>query len=125
MNLYVCNGLDQIEFLGLMLVWVREIMHAMWKPAKYKYVYLACCFYVLSITIPHSVAVYWAFGDELLHQNNAFGVLPSSNARSTGIIFMIIHQVKIHSQNTQYTYFVETPIPNEIFWFKPHFSFQC
>ncbi|KAH8940573.1 hypothetical protein BDL97_15G096000 [Sphagnum fallax] len=69
-----------------------EIMHAMWKPAKYKYVYLACCFYVLSITIPHSVAVYWAFGDELLHQNNAFGVLPSSNARSTGIIFMIIHQ---------------------------------
>jgi auxin influx carrier (AUX1 LAX family) len=69
-----------------------EIMHAMWKPAKYKYVYIACCFYVFSITIPHSLAVYWAFGDELLHKNNAFAVLPSSNARSTAIIFMIMHQ---------------------------------
>lgn len=71
----------------------REIMHAMWKPVKYKYVYVACTIYVLFITIPHSYALYWAYGDELLHKNNALGVLPDTMARDTALIFMIIHQV--------------------------------
>jgi auxin influx carrier (AUX1 LAX family) len=86
-------GFEELGFHSILDVVCREIMHAMWKPAKYKYVYIACCFYVFSITIPHSLAIYWAFGDELLHKNNAFAVLPSSNARSTAIIFMIMHQV--------------------------------
>lgn len=68
-------------------------MHAMWKPIRYKYVYVACTLYVLLITVPHSYALYWAYGDELLHENNALGLLPSSNARSTALVFMIIHQV--------------------------------
>lgn len=74
-------------------MWCREIMHAMWKPAKYKYVYVACSLYVLFITIPHSYALYWAYGDKLLTHNNALGLLPTSNARDTALIFMIIHQV--------------------------------
>lgn len=69
-----------------------EIMHAMWKPVKYKYVYVACSFYVLFITIPHSYALYWAYGDKLLTHNNALGLLPSSNGRDTALIFMILHQ---------------------------------
>lgn len=68
-------------------------MHAMWKPVRYKYVYLACTIYVLFITIPHSYALYWSYGDELLHENNALGLLPDSMARDTALIFMIIHQV--------------------------------
>lgn len=73
--------------------WCREIMHAMWRPVRYKYVYVFTCFYVWSITIPHCLAVYWAFGDQLLHKNNAFAVVPSSNFRSAAIVMMIIHQV--------------------------------
>ncbi|CAM6085899.1 unnamed protein product [Calypogeia fissa] len=69
-----------------------EIMHAMWKPRKYKYVYVINCLYILSITIPHCITMYWAFGDLLLTRNNAFAVLPPSNARSTAIVFMIVHQ---------------------------------
>lgn len=74
----------------------REIMHAMWKPVKYKYVYLACTIFVLFITVPHSYALYWAYGDELLHENNALGILPDSIARDVALIFMIIHQVIIN-----------------------------
>jgi auxin influx carrier (AUX1 LAX family) len=69
-----------------------EIMHAMWRPVKYKYVYVACTIYVLFITVPHSYTLYWAYGDKLLHENNALGLLPSSNARTTALIFMILHQ---------------------------------
>lgn len=68
-----------------------EIMHAMWKPHQYKYVYVLTCAYVLTITMPHSIAMYWAFGDELLTKSNAFAVLPKSAARDTGLIFMLIH----------------------------------
>eukprot|EP01018_Ginkgo_biloba_P029518 Gb_22661 [translate_table: standard] len=69
-----------------------EIMHAMWEPRKYKYVYLLTVGYVITITLPHSVILYWAFGDELLTHSNAFSVLPSSTFRSIGLGFMIIHQ---------------------------------
>ncbi|CAK9224979.1 unnamed protein product [Sphagnum jensenii] len=69
-----------------------EIMHAMWRPVRYKYVYVFTCLYVWSITIPHCLAVYWAFGDELLKKNNAFAVVPSSNFRSAAIVMMIVHQ---------------------------------
>jgi hypothetical protein len=79
--------------LAYELLMCREIMHAMWKPVRYKYVYLACTIYVLFITVPHSVALYWSFGDALLVENNALGHLPVSNARSAALIFMIIHQV--------------------------------
>ncbi|KAJ1396139.1 Amino acid transporter, transmembrane domain [Sesbania bispinosa] len=54
----------------------REIMHAMWKPQKFKYIYLVGHFVRFHITIPSPVAVYWAFGDELLNHANAFSLLP-------------------------------------------------
>jgi auxin influx carrier (AUX1 LAX family) len=71
----------------------REIMHAMWKPVRYKYVYVACTLFVLTISVPHSVAMYWAYGDKLNHQSNALALLPVSYARATALGFMIIHQV--------------------------------
>lgn len=69
-----------------------EIMHAMWKPRNYKFVYLATVLFVLTITLPHCVATYWAFGDELLTRSNAFAVFPPSIFRDIGLIFMIVHQ---------------------------------
>ncbi|CAM6091757.1 unnamed protein product [Calypogeia fissa] len=69
-----------------------EIMHAMWSPRKYKYVYIFTCLYVLTITMPHCVATYWAFGDVLLTHANAFSVFPPSTARTVGLVFMITHQ---------------------------------
>ncbi|KAG5053039.1 hypothetical protein AAZX31_02G240000 [Glycine max] len=69
-----------------------EIMHAMWKPQKFKYIYLYATLYVFTLTIPSSVAVYWAFGDELLDHSNAFSILPRSGWRDTAVILMLIHQ---------------------------------
>jgi len=70
-------------------------MHAMWKPQKFKYIYLYATLYVFTLTIPSSVAVYWAFGDELLDHSNAFSILPRSGWRDTAVILMLIHQVHI------------------------------
>ncbi|KAJ0582374.1 putative amino acid transporter, transmembrane domain-containing protein [Helianthus annuus] len=43
-----------------------EIMHAMWKPRKFKYIYLFATLYVFTLTLPSTAAMYWAFGDQLL-----------------------------------------------------------
>uniref|UniRef100_A0A0C9RQK5 TSA: Wollemia nobilis Ref_Wollemi_Transcript_23155_1695 transcribed RNA sequence n=1 Tax=Wollemia nobilis TaxID=56998 RepID=A0A0C9RQK5_9CONI len=69
-----------------------EIMHAMWRPRSYKYVYLLTVSYVMTITVPHCIVLYWAFGDELLDHSNALSVLPSSIFRSIALCFMIAHQ---------------------------------
>ncbi|TXG50153.1 hypothetical protein EZV62_026028 [Acer yangbiense] len=69
-----------------------EIMHAMWKPQKFKYIYLLATLYVFTLTIPSSVAVYWAFGDKLLTHSNAFSLLPNSGWRDAAVILMLIHQ---------------------------------
>ncbi|KAL5996202.1 hypothetical protein ACLOJK_026276 [Asimina triloba] len=50
-----------------------ELMEAMWKPQRYKYSYMMAVLYTYLLTIPDSVAVYWAYGDILLHRSNAFG----------------------------------------------------
>ncbi|WVZ08470.1 hypothetical protein V8G54_021816 [Vigna mungo] len=70
-----------------------EIMHAMWKPQKFKYIYLLATLYVFTLTIPSAAAVYWAFGDELLNHSNAFSLLPKNGFRDTAVILMLIHQV--------------------------------
>eukprot|EP00249_Psilotum_nudum_P007437 c20560_g1_i1 orf=535-1254(+) len=70
----------------------REIMHAMWKPNKFKSVYLLATFYVLTLTIPSAVSVYWAFGDQLLDHANAFSLLPKSGFRDLAVVLMVIHQ---------------------------------
>lgn len=71
----------------------REIMHAMWKPQKFKYIYLMATLYVFTLTLPSASAVYWAFGDELLNHSNAFSLLPKNGWRDAAVILMLIHQV--------------------------------
>lgn len=66
----------------------------MWKPQKFKYIYLMATLYVFTLTIPSATAVYWAFGDELLNHSNAFSLLPKSAFRDAAVILMLIHQVK-------------------------------
>ncbi|KAA3481979.1 Auxin transporter-like protein 2 [Gossypium australe] len=68
-------------------------MHAMWKPQKFKYIYLLATLYVFTLTIPSASAVYWAFGDQLLNHSNAFSLLPHSAWRDAAVILMLIHQV--------------------------------
>ncbi|RDX65915.1 Auxin transporter-like protein 2 [Mucuna pruriens] len=68
------------------------IMHAMWKPQKFKYIYLLATLYVYTLTIPSAVAVYWAFGDQMLSHTNAFAVLPKTRFRDGAVILMLIHQ---------------------------------
>ncbi|THU46295.1 hypothetical protein C4D60_Mb09t03420 [Musa balbisiana] len=70
----------------------REIMHAMWKPQKFKYIYLLATVYVFTLTLPSAAAVYWTFGDQLLTHSNAFALLPKSGWRDAAVILMLIHQ---------------------------------
>jgi len=67
-------------------------MHAMWKPAKFKYIYLLATLYVFTLTLPSAAAMYWAFGDELLTHSNAFSLLPKTGWRDAAVILMLIHQ---------------------------------
>ncbi|KAJ7547694.1 hypothetical protein O6H91_08G099200 [Diphasiastrum complanatum] len=69
-----------------------EIMHAMWKPKRFKYVYLVATLYVFTLTLPSATAVYWAFGDLLLNKSNAFALLPKSGFRDLAVVLMLIHQ---------------------------------
>ncbi|XBI66763.1 hypothetical protein VPH35_046260 [Triticum aestivum] len=69
-----------------------EIMHAMWKPAKFKYIYLLATLYVFTLTLPSASAMYWAYGDELLAHANAFSLLPKTAWRDAAVILMLIHQ---------------------------------
>lgn len=70
----------------------REIMHAMWKPQKFKSIYLFATLYVLTLTLPSASAVYWAFGDLLLNHSNAFALLPKNLYRDFAVVLMLIHQ---------------------------------
>lgn len=71
-------------------------MHAMWKPQKFKYIYLFATLYVFTLTLPSATAVYWAFGDQLLDHSNAFSLLPRSGWRDAAVVLMLIHQVHIY-----------------------------
>ncbi|KAI0519047.1 hypothetical protein KFK09_006487 [Dendrobium nobile] len=69
-----------------------EIMHAMWKPQKFKYIYLLATLYVFTLTLPSAAAMYWAFGDRLLDHANAFSLLPKTGWRDGAVVLMLIHQ---------------------------------
>ena len=64
----------------------------MWKPQKFKLIYLAATLYVLTLTLPSAAAVYWAFGDALLDHSNAFSLLPRSGFRDAAVVLMLVHQ---------------------------------
>lgn len=81
-------------FVESPLLFFREIMEAMWKPRNYKYSYAAAVAYTYLLTVPDSVSVYWAYGDEMLTHSNAFAVLPPSPYKNVAIVAMILHQVK-------------------------------
>lgn len=84
----------------------REIMEAMWQPKKYKYSYFFAVLYTYLLTIPDSIAVYWAYGDTLLTRSNAFAVLPPSTMKNVSIIAMIMHQVGFSHTHTSFTFVV-------------------
>ncbi|KAJ7540023.1 hypothetical protein O6H91_11G119100 [Diphasiastrum complanatum] len=69
-----------------------EIMHAMWKPKKYKLVYVYAVLYIFSLTIPSASSMYWAFGDGLLNNFNAFSFLPKTKFRSAAAVAMLMHE---------------------------------
>nr|CAB3461303.1 unnamed protein product [Digitaria exilis] len=69
-----------------------EVMHAMWKPRMFKYIYLLATLYVFTLTLPSAAAMYWAFGDQLLTHSNAFSLLPRTRWRDAAVILMLIHQ---------------------------------
>ncbi|EFJ35892.1 hypothetical protein SELMODRAFT_78094 [Selaginella moellendorffii] len=69
-----------------------EIMHAMWKPRKFKLVYLYAILYIFTLTLPSAITVYWRFGDTMLHSANAFGVFPKNKFRDAAVILMLMHQ---------------------------------
>ncbi|KAL9267278.1 Auxin transporter-like protein [Drosera capensis] len=69
-----------------------EIMHAMWKPQKFKHIYLLATLYVFTLTIPSAASVYWEFGDQLLNHANAFSLLPRTCFSDAAVILMLIHQ---------------------------------
>ncbi|KAJ3682582.1 hypothetical protein LUZ60_015155 [Juncus effusus] len=69
-----------------------EIMHAMWRPQKFKAIYLIATLYVLTLTLPSATSVYWAFGDALLTHSNAFALLPRNAFRDAAVVLMLIHQ---------------------------------
>ncbi|XP_062209180.1 auxin transporter-like protein 2 [Phragmites australis] len=69
-----------------------EIMHAMWRPQKFKAIYLMATLYVLTLTLPSAASVYWAFGDQLLTHSNALALLPRTAFRDAAIVLMLVHQ---------------------------------
>lgn len=69
-----------------------EVMHAMWKPKKFKCIYLLATLYVFTLTLPSASTMYWAFGDQLLDHGNAFALLPKTRARDAAVVLMLIHQ---------------------------------
>lgn len=68
-------------------------MQAMYRPVKFKYVYLFATLYIFTLTIPSSMAMYWSFGDALLENSNALALLPKSPARDVAAFLMLLHQV--------------------------------
>lgn len=75
----------------------------MWKPRKFKSIYLMATLYVFTLTLPSASAVYWAFGDQLLNHSNAFSLLPKTRFRDAAVILMLIHQVPILTLICYYT----------------------
>ncbi|KAJ8624697.1 hypothetical protein MRB53_033227 [Persea americana] len=83
-----------------------EIMHAMWKPQKFKAIYLVATLYVLTLTLPSAASVYWAFGDLLLNHSNAFSLLPKTPFRDMAVILMLFHQFTTFGFASMPLYFV-------------------
>ncbi|OIW16184.1 hypothetical protein TanjilG_18899 [Lupinus angustifolius] len=91
-QLIACARIWSFLGLGMTTYTACEIMHAMWKPQKFKCIYLYATLYVFTLTLPSATAMYWAFGDKLLDHSNAFALLPRSAWRDAAVVLMLIHQ---------------------------------
>lgn len=100
-------------------------MHAMWKPQKFKYIYLYATLYVFTLTLPSAAAVYWAFGDQLLDHANAFSLLPRNGFRDTAVILMLIHQVSVHKFSIMLLFLFQHCEPDVIILQFITFGFAC
>ncbi|CAM6043474.1 unnamed protein product [Sphagnum compactum] len=69
-----------------------EIMESSRKPQRFKYVYICVVLYTWLISYPSAIGPYWAFGENIIRQSNAFGILPSSPWRMIAIVLMVLHQ---------------------------------
>ncbi|XP_024519545.1 auxin transporter protein 1 isoform X1 [Selaginella moellendorffii] len=69
-----------------------ELTHAMKKPQKFKEIYLYAVLYIWTLTLPSAIAVYWTYGEEMLHHSYALTRFHKSKYRDVAIILMIIHQ---------------------------------
>ncbi|KAK9841505.1 hypothetical protein WJX74_006936 [Apatococcus lobatus] len=83
-----------------------EIMHAMWRPRRFGWIYGIATLYVLTLTLPDSISMYWAYGNSLLKGSNALAHLDKSNARDTAIVLMVIHQCVAFGLFTLPVYFM-------------------
>ncbi|KAJ7519734.1 hypothetical protein O6H91_20G053900 [Diphasiastrum complanatum] len=89
---YFTGATNQLYAFGGHAITV-EIMHAMWKPRKFKSVYLYAILYIFTLTIPSATTVYWAFGDILLQNSNALSVFPRTRFRDAAVVLMLMHQL--------------------------------
>ncbi len=76
----------------------REIMESSRRPHRFKYVYICVVLYTWLISYPSAIAPYWAFGETIIRQSNAFGILPKSPWRMIAIVLMVLHQVSQFSK---------------------------
>ncbi len=83
----------------------REIMESTRRPHRFKYVYIFVVLYTWLISYPSAIAPYWAFGETIIRQSNAFGILPSSPWRMTAIVLMVMHQVSHFSKIFSFSFF--------------------
>ena len=70
-----------------------EIIDAMWAPSKYAVVYPVSYLFTFAIAAPHSILVQLAFPAGNLKQDNVYGALPASRARTASIVLMLAHQI--------------------------------
>ncbi len=64
----------------------REIMDSMFKPEKYDRVYLSAFLYVFTLTLPHSISVNLAFGDNVLHQGQLTALTATASPSSHAVV---------------------------------------
>ncbi|EFJ22743.1 hypothetical protein SELMODRAFT_104259 [Selaginella moellendorffii] len=70
-----------------------EIIEAMDQPRKFKFVYVYAILYILTLTLPSAISVYWRFGDKMLEHPNALAVFSPSKFKTIAVILMLAHQI--------------------------------
>lgn len=64
------------------------------EPGRFSRAYWYATLFIVGITLPSAVSVYWAFGDGLLAPGNPLALLPASALRTVAALLMCCHQVR-------------------------------